>query len=249
MTTSHPELRLDPRFRGPPGFANGGLVAGSLAARLGGDAEVTLRRPVPLGRPLRVRDHQDGTLVLEDGEALLAEARPAAAVELAVPGAVTPEEARAAAGKARYHDDPYFPECFVCGPARRQGDGLRIFPGQVGGRSLWAAPWMPDASLADGDGLVRAEMVWASLDCPGGIAALEAHPLPAGMAALLGRMTVTVAGRPRPGEECQAVGWPGERDGRKVVAGSALLGPGGEVLVAARAVWITVPRPATAAAP
>ena len=121
-------MRVDPRFRGPPGIASGGFVSGSLAALLGSDsAEVTLRRPVPLARPLRVR--HDGAVTLEDGGTLLAEARPAAAgVELAVPGAVTADEARAAAGGAGYYDDPWFPDCFVCGPSRRHGDGLRIFP-------------------------------------------------------------------------------------------------------------------------
>jgi hypothetical protein len=45
------------------------------------------------------------------------------------------------------------------------------------------------------------------------------------------------------------IAWPSARDGRKLVAGSALLGPGGEVLAVARAVWLTVPRqvPALAA--
>ena len=48
------ELRVPARFCGPPGVANGGFTGGSLAALLGGAAEVTLRRPVPLDRPLPV---------------------------------------------------------------------------------------------------------------------------------------------------------------------------------------------------
>ena len=36
--------------------------------------------------------------------------------------------------------------------------------------------------------------------------------------------------------------------GRKLTAGSALLGPGGEVLAVARTVWVTVPRPVPAGA-
>jgi hypothetical protein len=43
------------------------------------------------------------------------------------------------------------------------------------------------------------------------------------------------------------VAWPLARDGRKLHAGSALLGPDGQVLAAARTVWITVARPAVAA--
>ena len=39
------------------------------------------------------------------------------------------------------------------------------------------------------------------------------------------------------------IAWPEQRDGRKLTAGSALLGPDGEVLAVAGAVWLTVPRP------
>ena len=37
--------------------------------------------------------------------------------------------------------------------------------------------------------------------------------------------------------------WLAGSDGRKLTAGSALLGPAGEVLAVAGAVWLTVPRP------
>ena len=140
-----------------------------------------------------------------------------------------------------------FPGCFVCGPARAAGDGLRVFPGRVPGRALWAAPWTPDETVVGADGRVRPEVLWAALDCPSGIAAAEAAPVPAGTAAVLGRMTATVRGRPRPGDRCRVVAWPLAGDGRKLHAGSALLGPDGEVLAAARTVWITVARPAVAA--
>jgi hypothetical protein len=40
----------------------------------------------------------------------------------------------------------------------------------------------------------------------------------------------------------------GPRDGRKLPAGSAVLGPGAEVLAWASAVWVTVPRPVPALA-
>jgi hypothetical protein len=239
------ELRVAARFCGPPGAANGGFASGSLAALLGGAAEVTLRRPVPLDRPLPVRRGDgEGTLVVEDGGVLLAEARPAkVAVEPpAVPAAVTLEAAQAATGRSRYYDDPVFPGCFVCGPARTPGEGLRIFPGRVAGAVLWAAPWTPEATVAGADGRVRPEVVWAALDCPSGIAATEAADLPAGTAVVLGRMAATVAGLPRPGDRCRVVAWPLAVDGRKLLAGSAVLGPDGELLAAARTVWITLAR-------
>jgi hypothetical protein len=57
-------------------------------------------------------------------------------------------------------------------------------------------------------------------------------------------MTVTtLVARPAVGDQCRVIAWPERRDGRKLTAGSALLGPDGEVLAVAEAVWLTVPRP------
>jgi len=53
---------------------------------------------------------------------------------------------------------------------------------------------------------------------------------------------------PVAGGQCLVIAWPAGRDGRKLPAGSALLGPGGKVLAVARAVWLTVPRPVPALA-
>jgi hypothetical protein len=55
-------------------------------------------------------------------------------------------------------------------------------------------------------------------------------------------MAATVGGLPRPGDRCRVVAWPLAGDSRKLGARSALLGPDGEVLAAARTVWITVAR-------
>jgi hypothetical protein len=236
------DLSFEPRFSGPPGTVNGGFACGVIAGLCPGPAEVTLRRPVPVGRPLTVRDDGDVLLVL-DGELPLAEARVEAAErEQAVP-AISAELARSVAGRAAYYADPAFPGCFVCGPERAAGDGLRIFPGRVPGGPVWAAPWTADASVAAPDGRVRPEVVWAALDCPGGIAAGEAAELPEDTTALLGRMTVSIAERPRPGEVHRVVAWPAGRDGRRLTARTALLDPAGDVLATARSLWVTVPRP------
>ena len=63
-----------------------------------------------------------------------------------------------------------------------------------------------------------------------------------------GRVRASLAALPAAGDQCLVIAWPGGRDGRKLTAGSALLGPGGQVLAAARAVWLTVPRPVPALA-
>ncbi len=247
-------LTIPSRFCGPSGIGNGGYVCGRIAAYADGPATVTLRRPPPLDTPMAVEQHDEGQVRVFRDRTLIGESAPAPeghALEIA--DTVSPAEAHAAAGRARYFTDPVFPDCFVCGMNRPPGDGLRIFPGPVAGRQLWAAPWTPDPSVADAGGRVRPEVVWAALDCPSGIAAAEAAGLGAteatgggagwDTAILLGRMTASLAARPTAGDRCRVIAWPQTRDGRKLTAGSALLGPGGEVLAGAAAVWLTVPHP------
>jgi len=251
-------LTIPSRFCGPSGIGNGGYVSGRIAAYIDGPATVTLRRPAPLDTPMAVEQDEGSVRVLRD-RTLIAEAAPAPDdPALEITDTLSPAQARAAAGRARYFADPVFPDCFVCGMNRQPGDGLRIFPGHVAGHQLWAAPWTPDPSVAGADGKVRPEMVWAALDCPSGIAAAEAAGLvPAGAteagagrdtAILLGRMTASLVARPAAGDQCRVIAWPQTQDGRKLTAGSALIGPGGEVLAVATALWLTVPHPSQAQA-
>jgi hypothetical protein len=242
-----PALLIAPRFCGPPGSGNGGYVCGRVAAYAApgadGPVTVTLRQPPPLGTPMTVERPAEGALRVHCDDTLIAEAATAPdAPALEVPATVTMAQAHVVAGRARYYADPVFPGCFVCGMSRGPGDGLRIFPGPLPGQSLWAAPWTPEESVTDIGGSVRPEVVWAALDCPSGIAAAEAADLAGDTAILLGRMTASLAAPPAAGDACRVVAWPAGRDGRKLTAGSALLGPGGEVLAAAKTVWLTVPR-------
>jgi hypothetical protein len=235
-------LVIPPRFSGPPGSANGGYACGRIAAHLGGPVTVTLRRPPPLATRMTVDRDRAGSIRVLAGGMLIAEAAPeAASPPLQIPDMVSIAEARAAAGRGRYYADPFFPQCFVCGTDRLQGDGLRIFPGPIASRLMWAAPWTPEPSVTDASGLVRPEVVWAALDCPTGIAAAEATNLPRDTAILLGQMTASLGILPEAGDQCRLIAWPDGCDGRKLTARSALLGPSGQVLAAARAVWLTVP--------
>jgi len=242
-------LVIASRFCGPPGSGNGGYVCGRIAAYVDGPVTVTLRLPPPLATPMAVERGGDGSVRIHHGGTLIAEAASSpCGPALGIPGPVSLAEACAVAGGSRYYTDPAFPDCFVCGTGRGPGDGLRIFPGPVAGRPLWAAPWTPDRSVTGAGGTVRPEVVWAALDCPSGIAAAEAAGLPGDTVILLGRMTASLPVLPMAGDHCLVIAWPGRRDGRKLVAGSALLGPGGQVLAAAAAVWLTVPRPVPALA-
>jgi len=212
------------RFRGPLTTANGGYTAGLLGARLGRAAEVTLRLPPPLERPLTVRRDAD-RLRLFDGELLVAEAEPGDP-SLEAPAPPSPVEARTASEGVGAFGPPQFAECFVCG-VRHDGTGLDIHPGAVPGRAgLVATTWVARD--------VTPEVVWASIDCPGAYAVGETgrgEPV-------LGRTTARVERLPDEGEACVVVGWPLGEDGRKLYAGTALYGRDGDVLAVARQVWV-----------
>ena len=47
-------IMIDKRYCGPPNSGNGGYVCGRLARHIPGGAEVTLRAPPPLDKPLDV---------------------------------------------------------------------------------------------------------------------------------------------------------------------------------------------------
>jgi hypothetical protein len=212
------------RYRGPLTTANGGYTAGLLGARLGRAAEVTLRLPPPLERPLTVRRDAD-RLRLLDGELLVAEAAPGDP-SLAAPAPPSPAEATAASEGVGAFGPPQFAECFVCG-VRHDGTGLGIHPGAVPGRDgLVATTWVARD--------VTPEVVWASIDCPGAYAVGETgrgEPV-------LGRMTARIERLPDEGETCVVVGWPLGEDGRKLLAGTGLYGRDGDLLALARQVWI-----------
>ena len=217
-------MTIDRRYRGPLDSANGGYAAGLLGSRIGGAAEVTLRLPPPLARPLVVR-HEDGALQLLDGDRVVADAVPGDP-RLVAPQPPTPPEAVAASKGVGAWGPPQFAECFVCG-VRGDGSGLGIHPGRVPGRDgLVATTWVARE--------VSPEVVWASIDCPGAYAVGEVgrgEPV-------LGRMTAHVLRLPDEGEPCVVVGWPLGSDGRKLHAGTALYGRSGTVLALARQVWI-----------
>lgn len=238
---------IDRRFCGPPNSGNGGYVCGRLAPHIPGPAEVTLRAPPPLDTPLAAVATDDGTWELRDGTKVVATGR-AASVELSRVETASLEEARAAEllTPVKPHEHP-LPTCFVCGPARANGDGLRIFTGPLG-RSrqnpVLAASWIPDPSLAGGDGLVAPEFLWSALDCPTGFAcncdpqggSFDKTPL------LLGRMSARIETRPRPGDRCIVTAWPTGRDGRKRTAEAALHDEAGRLLAVAKTTWIAVDR-------
>ena len=212
------ELVIDAVYRGPEESANGGYVCGRIAALAGEPVEVTLRRPPPLGVPLRVADGR-----VSDGEVVVAEFEPAE-VELELPPAPAWEEAVEA---QRPDVESLFPHCFVCGVRRAPDEGLHIHPGPLETGALVVAPWVPRPDTA------APEFVWCALDCPGAYAC----GITSRGVLLLGRMAARVLRAPEPGERCVVAGWPLGGAGRKLEAGTALWADG-ELLGYARATWI-----------
>jgi len=227
-----PTLTVDERFCGPPGYANGGYIAGLIAQQSSDRVRVRLQRPVPLQVPLELREVEDGELELTHGDELLARAVPVS-FELKVPAAPGYLEALEASRHFAGFRHHLYPRCFVCGTERARGDGLRVFAGHCGAANLVAAPWVADASLSDSNGKVRSEFISAALDCPGAFAARD------DMAAmLLGEFTAHIDRSVHVDECCVVTGWRIQISGRKYEVGTALFDEDGELCARARAVWI-----------
>lgn len=237
MTDPH-TVRIDPRFRGPPRSGNGGYSCGVVGMRLPGIAAVRLLAPPPLDVDLQLREQADGTLGLWQGDAAIAQAR-SGTLDLEVPAAPTLAEAQEATTRFAGFAAHPFPGCFVCGPQRAEGDGLRIFPAAVRGHDLVAAPWQPAGNLADRRGQLHPEFVWSALDCTG---FFSFGPLPDGSPALLGELTTRIDHPVAAGAPHIVTGWLIESSGRKHIVGSAVFADDGTLLACARATWIVVPQ-------
>lgn len=243
-------MRIDERYSGFPGRALGGYVAGLLAHAVGATnaIEVRLERPVALGDDLAV---DDGALVR--GAERVASAR-SVGIDVRPPRIVGVAEAEAASAAYFGASHHLFGSCFCCGPARPQGDGLRIFPGSVGD-GVVAAVWRPadaiDAAVAP------IEIVWSALDCPG----IWSYVLvTSGTAerAVTGSIAVAQVAPIAAAERHVVMGWPVSREGRKIRVGAAVASERGTVLAVAlqtlivteqgvpldREVWQEAPAPA-----
>lgn len=226
------------QFCGPPNSGNGGYVCGLIARDVEGPATSVLRARVPLDINLDLRS-EDGMMQLTDPQGgMIGASKPADRSLLPTPPEAPGMKAARAAGE-RYpgHEQRIHPTCFTCGPERREGDGLRVFPGQIESAPAGhvACIWAPHMNFSDQQGLVTTEVIWAALDCPGFFAWVVKEGR---HGALLGTMTGEVLRRPRAGHEYIIMAWPLAREGRKETAGVALFAMDGELLARAHQVWI-----------
>jgi hypothetical protein len=228
-------LTIAKRFCGPAASANGGYFAGLVAKTAARTVSVRLLSPPPLDTELTVETLAGGALDVRNGAERVGEARPAV-LALDVPPA--PDYLQALEASRHYAGFRYhrFPTCFVCGTQRTRGDGMRVFAGPLaarGGRTLVAAPWVPDASLDGGNGKVLPEFMSAALDCPGYYAVA-----PDDRMLLLAEITAHVDRLVHIGSSCTIVGWAIGSSGRKHEAGTAIFDGTGVLCGKARALWI-----------
>lgn len=250
-------LRIPTQVRGPRDSGNGGWTCGVLAElmdpTLPGAVRVRLSVPPPLETDLLLTRFTvpDGSedasgLRLSHGPTTVAEAMvlagPDRDLEPVPPQDDDPDVAFELAQRAgeRYGGltDHPFPECFACGTARAEGDGLLLRPGPVGDATTSTA-WVPHPAFDVGDGAVRLATTWAGLDCPGGWSAdLPGRPM------VLGTMTAQVLRRPRIGERCVVRGsadLTGRTTGRRTVpARTTLYGADGQALAIASQIWVVI---------
>ncbi len=233
------EVIIKNRFCGPAQSGNGGYTVGLLASELGFNAEVTLRVPPPLDRPLQLVKNADG-IKLMDGNMLVAEAKPCdLKLDILTPPSFN--EAVEAEKNFRCYEEHSFPTCFVCGPHRKAGDGLRLFAGTYDNspaQGMVAASWQPDESFAKAggadDGNIDPLYIISALDCPG----FYAQPFRG--KALLGRMQVKVTGKLKVGEKAVVAAWHLGHEGRKYYAGSAVYNASGDAIASGYATWISI---------
>lgn len=227
-------ITIEQRFCGPPASGNGGYVCGRLGAYINGCAKVRLSIPPPLGVPLAVYRTEDGA-ALKDGDRKVAQAWPSQ-FNLAIPEAPSMTEAGTMAERYVGLHDHAFSTCFVCGPDRAVGDGLRIFPGFSHSLAMVASPWTPDASLADAAGRIHPWFIWSALDCPSGWAFMHKNQGPA----VLGEFCVRIDEVIEVNQPMVVIGWELQHKGRKHHTASALFHDDGRLVACATALWFEI---------
>jgi hypothetical protein len=205
-------LVISARFCGPPNSGNGGYVCGCLASHMEGPVAVRLKAPPPKEADLQIEGSAEAGLRLSQEAQVIAQAR-RADVELTAPRAPSLADAEKASESYVGFTRHPFPSCFVCGPRRPEGDGLRIFPRMGGARGMRYG--QKQAGLRFCPFRRARQACW--VNCARGLN----HRLACE-------------------QSCIVVGWKVRVEGRKRIAGSALFSNAGTLIAIARATWIEV---------
>jgi len=211
-----------------------------LACLLPGTCECTLRKPIPLERDLQTEISDRSARLLDGAELIIEAVR--TEIDGADHSAPALEQAQRASLTSLAFENHPFPTCFTCGPERKPGDGLRIFPGCLpeadGNDGVFAAVWIPDSSLTNGGVVVRRECVWGAMDCPTGFAA----GFPWKGTLVTGRLSVEQVAPVYPARPYVVMSWSTGSEGRKHHAGAGLYDSDSQLCAKARATWIKIER-------
>lgn len=223
-------IRIDRKFQGPRGYANGGYVAGMLGKRLGGEgSSVRLHRPVPLDTALEIVTNVDGVELRQGVDTIATGWHEHKAIPTAT--FVPIDEAISARTPELTAD--LFDGCFVC--AQPSPDGLGVEPKQLDdGR--FVAIWEPGRSRHIRGEVVSDQFLRAALDCPGGYAALTANRT----LAVTGSLASEVRWLPHSDSRLIVVGESTYAEGRKLGATTTVFTADGEVVATGSAVWIAL---------
>ncbi len=230
-TETHHAL-VPQRFCGPPRSGNGGYTAALLGKQLGPQAEVTLKKPIPLDSTMESVVEGSRAWLFHNGEEIAT--AEVAELELEIPASVGLEQAAAAEAGFLGLDRHPFPTCFVCG-TERMHDGLCLFTGQVRD-GVAACTWVPGADLGNANGEAPPEIVGAALDCPGAWAMIEQYSLDGPL--VLGRFRYRIHRSVLIDQAHVVMGWSLGRERRKHYCGTALFDADGNLCAAASAIWI-----------
>lgn len=230
-------LRIDPRFQGIDGIAQGGYLAATLAGPLATRRRATFRAPTPVDTDLTVED--DGEAIhLSYGDRLLVVSEPWEP-ERDPPPPVSLRDAASARERSEASGASLATGCFSCGTGE---DTFRIHPGFVDGSTVFATPYRPPAWTAGDDGRVRAPFLWAPLDCTAGWRVIQpVEPGGERRPAMTGRLGVEILERPEPGADLVVVAeadpaW----DGRRRRARSSIYDASGRLVARSESVWIAL---------
>jgi hypothetical protein len=230
------ELAIDARYEGIPGVSLGGFVAGVAAKELGPSVVVTLTKAVPPGSTVTLERSESQVLLRVDGE--VAATAVSSQLESTAPEPVAPAAAEGGSEGYLGRTHHFFPNCFTCGPNRSPSDGLRVFPGPVEGRPVVATVWRPPPWVWRTDRSVASEFLWAALDCPAIWGHIVHGAALADDRAVTGQLALRQYAPVRGDALSMVVGWPIQREGRKISAGAAIFSESGQLLVESRQTMI-----------
>ena len=241
MTT--PSFTIDGRFCGPPRSSNGGYFCGMVAEHFNTPVAIRLKAPPPLNAVLTLESEGDQTRIT-DGCRDIGVALPPKEMPKPSPF-ISLEQARCISEQGRVGSgiNHPFPTCFVCGPHRERGEGMRIFTGPNSDETLYAAHWFAEAAWSGDGKTVDARYIWSAMDCPSSGPAFATISDPKSTKAyVLGTLEVHIEKSVPVGQDYVITCSLDEDTGKLYKTRVSLYDGQGQHYASGRAIWVQVPR-------